>query len=259
MKTIRILLLAAVVSIMAACSQQKDTAILVLYENGGWHKAFTDTAIAWLQENAGTYGFSVTPITRLTPVDKEYLTRFDVILQLDYAPYNWPDAAFEAFEDYIDNGRGGWVGFHHATLLGEFDGFPMWNWFSEFMGGIRYDNYMADLSDACVEVEQPEHPVFRNVPGSFIIPDDEWYTYDKSPRTNQAIKVLAHVDESSYSRPAGIVMGDHPVIWTNTGKKARNIYIQFGHSPRLMDSEAFRQLLVNSILHVAGRDNDCGK
>ena len=54
-------------------------------------------------------------------------------------------------------------------------------------------------------------------------------------------------------------MGDHPVIWTNTGKKARNIYIQFGHSPRLMDSEAFRQLLVNSILHVAGRDNDCGK
>lgn len=244
---------------MAACSQQKDTSILVLYENGGWHKAFTDTAIAWLQENAGTYGFSVTPITSLAPVDKEYLKRFDVILQLDYAPYNWPDAAFEAFEDYIDNGRGGWVGFHHATLLGEFDGFPMWGWFSEFMGGIRYDNYMADLSDACVEVEQPEHPVFRNVPGSFIIPDDEWYTYDKSPRLNPAVQVLAHVDESSYSRPAGICMGDHPVIWTNTVKKARNIYIQFGHSPRLMDSEAFSQLLVNSILHVAGRDNDCGK
>ena len=255
----RHLILAAILCAMTACTPQKNTAVLVLYENGGWHKAFTDTTIAWLQDNAEAHGLYFTPITKLTPVDKAFLARFDVILQLDYAPYNWPETAFEAFEDYIDNGRGGWVGFHHATLLGEFDGFPMWDWFSEFMGGIRYDNYLAGLSDACVEVERPEHPVFRRVPESFIIPDDEWYTYDKSPRLNPAIQVLAHVDESSYTSPAGIEMGDHPVIWTNTAKKARNIYIQFGHSPKLMESEAFRQLLLNAILYTAGRDRECGK
>ncbi|MBQ1637673.1 MAG: ThuA domain-containing protein [Bacteroidales bacterium] len=254
MKLKKILLLAALTLCTAACAPQKPTSVLVLYENHGWHKLFTDVAIPWLEENASAYNYTITPITRVTPVDKEYLKRFDVILQLDYAPYNWPEAAFEAFEDYIDNGRGGWVGFHHATLLGEFDGFPMWDWFSEFMGGIRYDNYIADLSDACVEVERPEHPVFRNVPGSFVIPDDEWYTYDKSPRLNPDIQVLAHVDEASYTRPAGIEMGDHPVIWTNTAKKAPNIYIQFGHSPKLMDSEAFRQLLLNAILYAAGRE-----
>ena len=28
---------------------------------------------------------------------------------------------------------------------------------------------------------------------SFVVPDDEWYTYDKSPRPN--VHVLANVDE----------------------------------------------------------------
>ena len=242
-----------------ACSPHKSTEVLILYENGGWHKPFTDTTIAWLQEKGDAYGLSFTPITRMTEVDRVFLSRYDVILQLDYAPYNWPDAAFSAFEDYIENGHGGWVGFHHATLLGEFDGFPMWEWFSDFMGGIRYDNYLSGLSDARVEVEMPSHPVFRHVPSSFIIPDDEWYTYDRSPRLDEDILVLAHVDESSYTRPAGIEMGDHPVIWTNTGKQARNLYIQFGHSPRLMDNAAFQQLLLNAILYTAGREEACGQ
>jgi len=258
MKTRHLFLIAALCA-AAACAPQKPTSVLVLYENHGWHKAFTDSALAWLGEKAGTYNLALTPITRVTPVDQEYLKQFDVILQLDYAPYNWPDAAFEAFEDYIDNGRGGWVGLHHATLLGEFDGFPMWQWFSDFMGGIRYENYMADLSDGTVVTEDDKHPVLRNVPASFVIPDDEWYIYDKSPRDNPSIQVLAHVDEASYSNPAGIEMGDHPVIWTNTAKPARNVYFQFGHSPKLMDVPAFRQLLVNAILYAAGRDKDCGK
>ena len=42
-------------------------------------------------------------------------------------------------------------------------------------------------------------------------------------------------------------MGDHPVIWTNTSVKARNIYFQFGHSPKLLDNEDFKKLLLNAI------------
>ena len=100
MKTRNLILLAAL-CLAAACAPKKPTSVLVLYENHGWHKAFTDTTLAWLGEKAETYNLALTPITRVTPVDKEYLKQFDVILQLDYAPYNWPDAAFEAFEDYI--------------------------------------------------------------------------------------------------------------------------------------------------------------
>ena len=38
-----------------------------------------------------------------------------------------------------------------------------------------------------------------------VVPDDEWYTYDKSPRPN--VHVLANVDESSYTPASDIKMG----------------------------------------------------
>ena len=58
-----------------------------------------------------------------------------------------------AFVKYIEEGQGGWVGFHHASLLGEFDGYPMWDWFSKFMGGIRFKNYIAAKASATVNIE----------------------------------------------------------------------------------------------------------
>jgi hypothetical protein len=37
--------------------------------------------------------------------------------------------------------------------------------------------------------------------------------------------------------------------------KLKNIQVlAHGHSPKLMDSEAFRQLLLNAILYAAGRE-----
>ena len=46
-------------------------------------------------------------------------------------------------------------------------------------------------------VAHKHHPVMKDLPASFMVPDDEWYTYDKSPRPN--VHVLANVDESSYT------------------------------------------------------------
>lgn len=76
-------------------------------------------------------------------------------------------------------------------MLGEFDGFPLWQWFSDFMGGVRFQNYIAPLADGTVLVEDKKHPVMKGVQASFVVPDDEWYTYDKSPRPN--VRVVASV------------------------------------------------------------------
>lgn len=65
---------------------------------------------------------------------KSVLDGTDLVIQLDFPPYTWPKEAEQNFVDYINEGRGGWIGFHHATLLGEFDGYPLWQWFSDFMG-----------------------------------------------------------------------------------------------------------------------------
>ncbi|RYY24820.1 MAG: ThuA domain-containing protein, partial [Sphingobacteriaceae bacterium] len=165
--------------------------------------------------------------------------------QLDYPPYGWGKPAEAAFQHYIEQGKGGWIGFHHASLLGEFDGYPIWPWFHQFMGCIRYKNYIESFASAKVLVEQTKHPVMKNVPASFIIEKDEWYTYDQNPRSQ--VQVLAHVDEDSYQPNSTIKMGDHPVIWTNPNYKARNIYIFMGHSPDLFQNKAYTTLFRNAI------------
>jgi type 1 glutamine amidotransferase len=155
-----------------------------------------------------------------------------------------------AFQKYIEEGRGGWIGFHHATLLGEFDGYPMWPWFSSFMGGIRFTKYIPTFCDRNSYCRSAEASRDENLPGQFVIENEEWYTYDKSPRPN--VHVLASVDEKVLlARKQTFKMGDHPVVWTNEHVKARNVYIFMGHHGELFQNSAFTTLFHNSILWAA--------
>ncbi len=223
--------------------------IMVIAEQGTGHQPFVDAAKLWLEGLRDSLNIEFTYVTSMKNVAKGEIGRYHALIQLDYPPYAWSQEAAEDFQRYIDKGQGGYIGFHHATLLGDqFDGYRMWEWFSDFMGGIRFDNYIAPLADGTVCVEDSEHPVMTGVPLTFVVPKDEWYTYDRNPRRN--VHVLAHVDEASYNPASDIKMGDHPVIWTNPSKPARNVYFQMGHDPALMSSEAFRTMFLNSILWV---------
>ena len=225
--------------------------VLVLTERGGQHGGFTDAGLKWLAAEGAKGNFSITEINNARNITEAYLSQFSLVIQLDFPPYTWPKEAEDAFVKYIEEGRGGWIGFHHATLLGEFDGYPMWQWFSDFMGGVRFKNYIAPLADGTLIVEDKQHPVMKDVPASFVVPDDEWYTYDKSPRPN--VHVLANVDESSYTPASDIKMGDHPVVWVNESKKARNVYFQIGHSSKLYETEGFTTMFRNAIDWTLGR------
>jgi chitinase len=226
--------------------------LLILTERGGQHGGFTDAGLKWLEEQFATMQFEFTEINDTKRINDEFLSQFDAIIQLDYPPYTWTKEAEQAFIRYIDGGLGGWVGFHHATLLGEFDGYPVWQWFSDFMGGIRFKNYIAPLADGTVYVEDKSHPVMKGVPESFVITDDEWYTFDKNPRPG--VHVLASVDESTYQPASDIKMGDHPVIWVNPDKKARNVYFLIGHSRKLYDSKTFTTMFSNAIQWVINNE-----
>jgi type 1 glutamine amidotransferase len=222
---------------------------LVLAERGGDHEQFVVAALHWLGDYSKEKNFEFTVINDAHEINARMLSGYQLIIQLNYAPYNWGDTAMAAFVKYIENGKGGWVGFHHASLLGEFDGFPMWQWFSDFMGGIRFKNYIAAKASARVNIEDKNNPVIKGVAASFIIPDDEWYTFNTDPRPN--VHVLATVDESTYKPDSDIKMGDHPVIWVNENKKARNVYFLIGHSPSLFKSEEFKTMFGNAILWTA--------
>ena len=223
--------------------------VIAIAEAGGIHKPFVDAAKIWLRQESVAEHFSIDYMEDTSQINDEFLSHYQLFIQLNYPPYAWKPAAVAAFEKYIDEGRGGWIGFHHATLLGEFDGYPIWPWFQAFMGGIRFKDYIATFVTATVKVEAPPHPVMRNVSPSFEIRDEEWYTYDKSPRRN--VHVLASVNEDTYVPSSALKMGDHPVVWTNEHYKARNIYIFMGHRPEHFQNRNFTTMFHNSIQWAA--------
>jgi uncharacterized protein len=97
----------------------------------------------------------------------------------------------------------------------------------------------------------------RGITSPFVIKDEEWYTYDTSPRPN--VHVLASVDEKTYTPTTVLKMGDHPVIWTNEHVKARNIYIFMGHRPEHFDNKSFTQIFTNAIFWAAGQQEHRAK
>lgn len=226
--------------------------LLVLAETGGQHAAFVKAARLWLQNFADEQHFQVDFFQDTKTINAESLARYRVFIMLNYPPYAWTPEAMSAFKDSIEKGKLGWVGFHHATLLGEFDGYQMWPWFSEFMGGIRFKNYIPTFVGANVQVEDREHPVMRGLQASFPVAREEWYTYDHSPRPN--VHVLASVDEHSYKPASATTMGDHPVIWSNEHVAARNVYIFMGHGPDLLENTNYTTLFHNAVLWAAGKE-----
>lgn len=225
--------------------------VIALAEHGGIHKPFVDAAKIWLGKLAEENNFTVDYIEDTEKINDGFLSQYKLFLQLNYPPYNWTDTAKAAFVKYVEEGKGGWIGFHHATLLGEFDGFAIWPWFRDFMGGIRFKSYISTFVSGTVNVEDRNHPAMKDVPAQFVIENEEFYTYDKSPRPK--VHVLASVDESTYTPETDIKMGDHPVIWTNEHVKARNLYIFMGHHGELFENPAFEQIVKNSILWASGQ------
>lgn len=230
---------------------QPNFRVVAIAEKGGLHQPFVDAAKTWLAREAQEGGFTVDYIANTEPIDGAFLARYRLFIQLNYPPYMWTPTAVAAFQKYIEEGRGGWIGFHHATLLGEFDGYPMWPWFSSFMGGIRFVDYIPGFATAKVTIEAPEHPVMKGVDKTITIENEEWYTWSKSPRPN--VHVLASVDEKTYSPASSKTMGDHPVVWSNEQIKARNVYIFMGHHAELFQNAAFTKMFHNSIAWAAGQ------
>jgi hypothetical protein len=225
--------------------------VLVLSETGGHHVEYSAAAKIFLDSLAVNKHFAVDYIHDTKLMDTNFLNKYRVFIQLDYPPYGWGDTAMNAFVAYMNDRSHGWIGFHHATLLGTFDGYPMWNWFSSFMGDIQFKNYIATFADARVNVEDVKHPVMRGVTSPITIEKEEWYTYNKSPRAK--VHVIASVDEKTYRPESGIVMGDHPVVWTNESMPARNVYMFMGHGPWLFKNAAYRQIFANAIEWASGK------
>ena len=103
MKALQIL--AALVTVLAASCTPKQNEILVLTERGGQHGPFTDAALQWLADEGAENGYTITEINTAAPITKDFLERFDAIIQLDYPPFGWSEEGQKAFQEYIEEGN----------------------------------------------------------------------------------------------------------------------------------------------------------
>lgn len=223
---------------------------LALAESGGHRIPFTESAKPWLKKCGEEKGFALGDISNAATMNEALLAQHPLVRQWDFAPCGWNREAMAAFEAYIATGKGGWVGLHHAALLREFEGHPMGPWFSGSMGNLRYKGHIPTVAPAKVSVEDKSHPCMKDVPPSFVIANEEWYTWDRSPRPNA--HVLASVEEDTYSPASDAEMGAHPVIWTNERLAARNVHIFMGHGPDLLEHQAFTTILRNAMPWALG-------
>jgi type 1 glutamine amidotransferase len=197
-----------------------------------------------VQEIAMGQDYTVDAITDMGKVDDAFLAPYQVIVCVMAWQGEWPKPAQAAFEKFAEAGKG-WIGFHVSGLVGISN--PEWTWYQNWLGGITFKGHPGTRQTGTVKVEASavSHPALAGVPASFSI-HEEWYAWNKSPRGQPDIAILATVDETSYD-PQGTGMGkDHPVMWSNT-KYGPMIYTSLGHEPEAFGNAAVRKFLANAI------------
>jgi len=172
------------------------------------------------------------------------LSGYDVIIMPNVAPSSPRER--KLFEEYMKNG-GGWLGFHGAGYNDRSTG---WDWFRDFLGGVRFLCNTWPPQPGLVDIETHDHDVTRNLPDAYVAPATEFYQWQPDPRSNPSVKVLASLSTKNF--PMGlkdvVFGGDFPVVWTNTDY--RMVYINMGHGDECFSDATQNLLFVNALRWV---------
>ena len=206
------------------------------------HREFSHQAIDFFHKL--TYGEGWILDVDTTLVGKGDLSQYDVIIMPDVQPGSPGERAL--FEQYMENG-GGWVGFHAA---GYNDLSTGWDWFRDFLGGVRFRCNTWPPQPALLEVDKADHDVTRNLPAEFVCPSSEYYQWQPDPRRNPDIDILVSLSPKNF--PMGlkdvVFGGDFPVVWTNT--RYRMVYLNMGHGDECFTDATQNLLFVNALRWV---------
>jgi uncharacterized protein len=241
-----ILLLSLIVwfSPNAALAQQPRFKVLAFYSTNVEldHVLFAQGALKFFSEIAKKDNFAFDSTTNWDDMNDANLAKYQVVAWLNDEPSKAEQK--RAFQKYIENG-GAWLGFHVAAYNDKDSGWP---WFVDFLGGGVFQANDWPPLPAKLTIDDRNHPVTMDLPGSFMAPDNEWYIWKPSPRLNKNVRVLVTLDPSNY--PIGfkdvLTSGDLPVVWTNT--KYRMLYMNMGHGDKIFTSPIQNKLILDGIL-----------
>ncbi len=214
----------------------------------GAHVDFAKQGVEFFRRLNYGNGFILHNTQSLADYPYDKLKEYDLVVMLNGAPSSKEER--EAFQQYMENG-GGWMGFHVAAYN---DKNTRWPWFVDFLGGGAFYCNNWPPQPVKVTVDNPSHPVTKNLPVSFVVPESEWYQWNPSPRDNKDVEILLTLSPENY--PLGIKdvvnFGDFPLVWTN--KKYRMIYLNMGHGDEEFSDATQKLLFVNAFRWVLSID-----
>jgi type 1 glutamine amidotransferase len=152
--------------------------------------------------------------------------------------------AMSALQEYVEGG-GAWCGVHSATDFEKTGNFP---WYTNTLVGGYLDTFLMDGTAGTVQVEPDyaNHPVMRNVPGTWSV-RDEWFRMNRDIGAQPGFQIVARLATSADNRP---------VVWLKelgTNMSGRMFYTTRGHAPAVYHEPDFRQLVLNGILWATHR------
>ena len=201
---------------------------------------------------------------------KPEFTDYDLVVVNDgWGAASWSDKTKRAFEDFVRSG-GGVVIYHAADNC-----WPKWKAYNEIIGiggwGGRNEKsgpylYMdkqgkviRDMSPGkggghgkqerfLITVRNPDHPITRGLPKTFMHGPDEMYAFLRGPAKNVTILATAH--SSLKNKGTG---HEEPMLMTITWGKGRIFHTVLGHAVKQISQNSFKFTFLRGAQWAAGR------
>jgi cytochrome c len=215
--------------------------VLVFTKTAGFRHTSIPVALAAVRQLGARNGFSVDATESGTAFTDANLARYDAVVFLLTTGDVLDPRQQLAFRRYIRAG-GGFAGVHSAS-----DTEHGWAWYGRLVGAFFRTHPV--IQRGVIDVARASHPSTAGLPRRWAR-TDEWYAFVRNPRP--AVRVLATLDESTYT-PGDASMGaDHPIAWSHEFDGGRAWYTAGGHSEESYAEPLFRRHLLGGIRYAAG-------
>jgi cytochrome c len=215
--------------------------ILVFTKTAAFRHASIPVALREVRELGERNGIVVDATEDAGAFTPSNLARYKAVVFLLTSGDVLTDSQEAAFERFIRAG-GGFAGVHSAA-----DTEYGWDWYGRLLG-TRFKNH-PPIQPASIRVQRRQHPSSVGLPRRWSRVD-EWYNFTRDPR--RGVKVIATLDEASYSPGDGAMGADHPIAWFHEFQGGRAWFTGGGHTDESYSEPRFRSHLIGGIRYAAG-------
>jgi uncharacterized protein len=226
--------------------------VLILTGNSDWSHPWQGTApfMQGILNNTGRFDAKLEEEVR--GITAETLANYDVLIDYYYGP-RWPAETEKAVEDFVKSGKG-MVGVHGITygpFFGQAGGSPTeprrlegepWAAFADMIGMTwKLDNIgHATRHIFTVEWTDPNNPINRGLPPTFVANDELYHKIDLKPTAHVIAQAL---DDANVKGGTGKI---EPAIWTVNYGQGRVVMIVLGHDLLAMSQPGFMDAFARS-------------